>query len=51
MPQDPILKRHLKSYLNDKLYFAGEATSIDFLNTAHGAFLSGKRTVDEVING
>ena len=33
------------------LYFAGEATSLDFLNTAHGAFLSGQRAVEEVVNG
>ncbi|MCY3768111.1 MAG: NAD(P)/FAD-dependent oxidoreductase [Gammaproteobacteria bacterium] len=29
------------------LYFAGEATFPDFVNTAHGAYLSGKRAVRE----
>ena len=43
-------RKILKAPLNDMLYFAGEATSLDFLNTAHGAYLSGRRAVEEVIN-
>ncbi|MEM7196673.1 MAG: NAD(P)/FAD-dependent oxidoreductase [Pseudomonadota bacterium] len=34
--------------INESIYFAGEATSQDFLNTAHGAYLSGHRAVGEL---
>ncbi len=44
-------RKILKTPLNEMLYFAGEATSLDFLNTAHGAFISGQRAVEEVVNG
>ena len=34
--------------LADKLFFAGEATSVDFYSTAHGAYLSGIAAADAV---
>ena len=35
-------RRMLAQPINEQIYFAGEATSTDALNTAHGAYLSGK---------
>ncbi|NKB62914.1 MAG: NAD(P)-binding protein [Gammaproteobacteria bacterium] len=40
-------RRVLAETVGEKLYFAGEATSQDALNTAHGAYLSGKCAVSE----
>ncbi len=37
--------------LAGRLFFAGEATSTEFLNTAHGAYLSGHRAVAEAVAG
>jgi monoamine oxidase len=42
------MRKVLASPHNESLYFAGEATSEDFFNTAHGAYLSGKRAVQEL---
>ena len=39
----------LSEPLADKLFFAGEATSVEFYSTAHGAFLSGQRAAAEAI--
>ena len=39
------LRPILAESLNGALYFAGEATSSNFLNTAHGAYISGKQAV------
>jgi len=50
-PDSVDQRKILKMPLNEMLYFAGEATSLDFLNTAHGAFLSGQRALEEVANG
>lgn len=36
--------------LADKLFFAGEATSVDFYSTAHGAYLSGIAAAGAVAN-
>lgn len=40
----------LAEEVNDKLFFAGEHTHVDYFSTAHGAFLSGIREADKIIN-
>ena len=35
--------------INDKVFFAGEHTHIDYFSTAHGAYLSGIREADKLI--
>lgn len=40
----------LAQELNDKLFFAGEHTEIDYFSTAHGAYLSGIREADKIID-
>ncbi len=45
------VRQTLAEPLDRKLFFAGEATSTDFLNTAHGAWLSGQRAVRECLAG
>jgi len=35
--------------VDDRLFFAGEATSPDHMATVHGAYLTGRRAADEVI--
>lgn len=35
--------------VNEALYFAGEATSSQYMNTAHGAFLSGRHSVESLL--
>jgi monoamine oxidase len=37
--------------INDRLFFAGEATSPDAFSTAHGAYLSGGRAAREALSG
>ncbi len=39
----------LAAPVNDRLFFAGEATSPDFFTTAHGAQESGMRAANEVM--
>ena len=34
--------------VDDRLFFAGEATSRDFFSTCHGAYLTGQRAIDEI---
>ena len=41
------MREILAETVGECLYFAGEATFPDFVNTAHGAYLSGKRAVRE----
>jgi monoamine oxidase len=48
VPGKTGMRQVLASSLDECLYFAGEATSGDFLNTAHGAYLSGKRAIGEL---
>lgn len=36
--------------VNDKLFFAGEHTEIDYFSTVHGAYLSGIREADKIID-
>ena len=40
----------LAEEVNDKLFFAGEHTEIDYFSTAHGAYLSGIREADKIID-
>lgn len=45
--------RHFKDLaeeVNDKLFFAGEHTEVDYFSTAHGAYLSGIREADKIID-
>jgi monoamine oxidase len=39
----------LAANVNDKLFFAGEATSRDYQSTVHGGYLSGLRAADEIL--
>ena len=48
-PGKAHLRGVLKSSVGDRIFFAGEATSINY-GTVHGADLSGKEVADDVIN-
>ncbi len=37
--------------VGDRLFFAGEATNRTYPATLHGAFLSGERAAQEILNG
>lgn len=39
----------LAAELDQKLFFAGEHTEVDYFSTAHGAYLSGIREADKII--
>jgi monoamine oxidase len=39
----------LAAAVNDKLFFAGEHTEIDYFSTVHGAWLSGIREAEKII--
>lgn len=45
----PTMRQHLAKPLENKLFFAGEATHQDYFGTAHGAYLSGLRAAQEVM--
>jgi len=40
----------LAAEVNDKLFFGGEHTEVDYFSTAHGAYLSGIREADKIID-
>lgn len=40
----------LAEEIDDKVFFAGEHTEIDYFSTAHGAYLSGIREADKIID-
>jgi monoamine oxidase len=40
----------LAAEVSDKLFFAGEHTEADYFSTAHGAYLSGVREADKIID-
>jgi len=40
----------LAQEVNNKLFFAGEHTNADYFSTVHGAYLSGIREADKIIN-
>lgn len=39
----------LAEAIDDKLFFAGEHTEVDYFSTAHGAYLSGIREADKIL--
>ncbi|WP_423187206.1 flavin monoamine oxidase family protein [Alishewanella sp. d11] len=41
----------LADSINQKVYFAGEATSSNYFGTAHGAYLSGLTAANNIMNG
>jgi CubicO group peptidase (beta-lactamase class C family)/monoamine oxidase len=45
---DSIVYEQLADPVNDRLFFAGEATHSKHPSTVHGAFLSGQRAADEI---
>jgi monoamine oxidase len=47
----PDMRRELARPLDGKLYFAGEATSVDYYGTADGAYKSGLQAADDVLKG
>lgn len=47
---NPKMRKTLAAPLNKKLFFAGEATETEYFATAHGAFLSGVRAANDVLN-
>ncbi len=49
LPGQHHQRRKLFEPLDERIYFAGEATSPDFFTTAHGAFLSGIVAVEMMI--
>ena len=40
----------LAESISDKLFFAGEHTEVDYFSTAHGAYLSGIREAEKIID-
>ena len=40
----------LAEAINDQIFFAGEHTEVDYFSTAHGAYLSGVREAEKIIN-
>ncbi|HNL06536.1 MAG TPA: FAD-dependent oxidoreductase, partial [Chitinophagales bacterium] len=40
----------LAETVNDKLFFAGEHTNEDYFSNAHGAYLSGNREAEKIID-
>lgn len=44
----PEMRRELARPLDGKLFFAGEATSVDYYGTADGAYQSGLRAAEEI---
>ena len=45
-PGKAHLRKDLATPIDDSLYFAGEATSLDFFSTCHGAHLTGIAAVE-----
>lgn len=45
-PGKAHLRKDLATPIDDRLYFAGEATSLDFFSTCHGAHLTGIAAVE-----
>ncbi|HYW73444.1 MAG TPA: NAD(P)/FAD-dependent oxidoreductase [Pyrinomonadaceae bacterium] len=43
-------QRNLAASVDDKLFFAGEATSVGHIGTVHGAIESGQRAAAEILN-
>ena len=49
LPGQSHQRKALARPIDEKLFFAGEATSQEFFSTAHGAYLSGDRAVEEML--
>ena len=47
-PGKAHLRKDLATPVEERLYFAGEATSLDWFSTAHGAHLSGIAAVEAI---
>ena len=47
-PGKAHLRKDLATPIEDRLFFAGEATSLDFFSTCHGAHLTGIAAVDAI---
>ena len=45
----PNMRTMLAESLENKVFFAGEATESDYFGTAHGAYLSGLRAAREIL--
>lgn len=45
----PEMRDHLAQNLDEKIYFAGEATHRKYFSTVHGAYLSGLRAAQEIM--
>ncbi len=41
---------YIAEAVNNKVFFAGEHTEVDYFSTVHGAYLSGLREADKIIN-
>jgi monoamine oxidase len=41
---------YIAEAVNNKVFFAGEHTEVDYYSTAHGAYLSGLREANKIIN-
>ena len=46
----PRMRQELAAPLGNALFFAGEASNEDYFGTAHGAYLSGLRAANEILN-
>lgn len=44
------MRKDLATSVDDRLFFAGEATSTNYPATVHGAFLSGSREAQKILN-
>jgi monoamine oxidase len=49
LPGKADCRRVLAAPVDDRLFFAGEACSLDFFSTAHGAYLTGVAAADQAI--
>ncbi|CAG1015570.1 polyamine oxidase [Rhizobiaceae bacterium] len=47
---DGAMRRALAEPVDDRLFFAGEATSADYFATTHGAYLSGIAAADAILS-
>ncbi|MEC4854125.1 MAG: NAD(P)/FAD-dependent oxidoreductase, partial [Jaaginema sp. PMC 1079.18] len=46
----PKMRQELAAPLEKSVFFAGEASNRDYFGTAHGAYLSGLRAAQEILN-
>ncbi len=47
---EPEMRQQLAAPLGEALFFAGEATNEEYFGTTHGAYLSGLRVAEEILN-